>query len=300
GGALALGLDDLTLIRFFVEALSVHDTAGVVLTVTLPPDFDRARLAAPAENRIGSVELTTDGFRAGLDNHLWFSQGDLTDQLGEGLAHLLYHLPDGSAIDLAFALAEKPALTQRYRGPVDGGEWRIRETYPPLTSAALAGGMDLARYAAKDPEKHRLRDEAEAQAVVELAKRDPNLWDMRVERKGRTVRCRSDIVGHLPKVIFRHRFAAHWDVAAPDREAARLYQEHLDMQRKMRRAGAEAARRRAAPHDDEVLFQGKLGRYWRSDFARLEDLEQETRERIDAALDGLGFRHVGDLVGKTQ
>src|SRR5262249_23727496 len=89
GGPFALALDDLTLIRYFVEALSVHDTTGVVLTVTLPPDFDRARLAARAENGIGTVELTADGFHVGLDNHLWFSQSDLTDQLGEGLAHLL-------------------------------------------------------------------------------------------------------------------------------------------------------------------------------------------------------------------
>jgi hypothetical protein len=302
GGPFALPLDDLTLIRFFVEALSIHDTAGVVLTVTVPPGLDRAGMPAPTEEGkgIGTVELTADGFRVGLDNHLWFSQSDLTDPLGEGLAHLLYHLPDGSAIDLAFALADKPALTQRYRGPVAGGAWQIRETYPPLTRQALAGGMDLARYAAQEPEKHELRDEAEAEAVVELAKRDPNLWDMRVQRTGRIAWCKSDIIGHLTKVIFRYRFAAEWDVAAHDREAAQLYQKHRDMQRKMRRAGAEAARRRAAPHDDEVLFRGKLGRYWRSDFARLDRLEQETRQGIDAALEALGFLHVGDLVAKKQ
>ena len=87
---------------------------------------------------------------------------------------------------------------------------------------------------------------------MERAGRDPNLWDMRVQRKGRRVRCKSDIVGHLPKVIFQHRLAAHWDVAAHDREAARLYQQRLEMQRRMRRAAAEAARRRVAPHDPEA------------------------------------------------
>jgi hypothetical protein len=300
GGPFALPLDDLTLVRFFVEALSIHDTAGVVLDVRLPAGFDQARVPAPAGGGAGTVERTADGFRVGLDNHLWFSQMDLTKQLGEGLAHLLYHLPDGSAIDLAFALADKPALTQRYRGSLAGGRWQIAETFPPLTRAVLAGAMDLARYATGEPEKHELRDEAEAEAVVERARRDPNLWDMKVRRQGRTVWCKSDIVGHLPKVIFRQRFAASWDVAAHDREAARLYREHVDVQRKMRRAGVEAARRRAAPHDDEVLLQGKCGRYWRSDFARLTKLEQETREKIDAAMAGLGFRHAGDLVAKKQ
>ena len=55
------------------------------------------------------------------------------------------------------------------------------------------------------------------------------------------------------------------------------------MQRQMRRAGAEAARRRAAPHEDIVLLRGKLGPYWQSDFTKFEDLEQETRGKIDVA-----------------
>jgi hypothetical protein len=300
GGPFALPLDDLTLIRFFVEALSIHDTAGVVLAFTLPADSDRSRQLVPAGDGVDTVERTADGFRAGMGNHLWFSQRDLTNQLGEELAQLLYHLPDHSMVDVAFALAGKPALTQRYRGPVAGGQWQIRETFPPLTREALAGGMDLARYAAGDPEKHTLRDVPEAEAVVELARRDPNLWDMKVQRKGRTVWCKSDVVGHLPKVIFRHRFGSYWDVAAHDREAAEEYQKFLGVQRQMRRAGAEAARRRAAPHDNEVLLQGRCGRYWRSDFARLEELEQQTREKIDEALAGLGFRHAGDLVAKKQ
>jgi hypothetical protein len=300
GGPFALPLDDLTLIRFFVEALSIHDTAAVVLTVSLPPDFDRETMVSSTEVEGDTVEITAYGFRAVMDNHLWFSRSDLKNQLDEGLAHLLDHLPDGSAIDLAFALDDRPALAQRYRGRVEGGEWQIGETFPPLTREALAGGLDLARYAAGDRVRHKLRDEVEAEAVAELARRDPNLWDMRVEQKGRTVRCRSDIVGHLPKVIFRHRFAAHWDVAAHDREAARLHRERLALQRRMRRAGAEAARRRAAPHDDEVLIRGKLGPFWRSDFTRLTELEQETRQKTDEALVGLGFRIVGDLVAKKQ
>jgi hypothetical protein len=299
-GPFDLRLDDLTHIRFFVEALSIHSTSGVVMTVTLPSDFDLTRLPYPIGGWMGAMELTGGGFRVRLSNHLWFNRSDLSNQFGAGLAHFLDHLPDGSAIDLSFALADMPALTQRYRGGVERGEWRISETYPPLTREVLADAMDLAQYAAEEHEKHALRDEAEAEAVVTLAKRDPNLWDMRVQREDSTVWCKSDIVGHLPKVVFRHRFAEYWDVAAHDREAAKLYEARLDMQRKMRRAGAEAARRRAAPHDDEVIFRGKLGPYWRSDFARLEGLEQETREKLDTAMDGLEFRHIGDLVAKKQ
>ena len=50
----------------------------------------------------------------------------------------------------------------------------------------------------------------------------------------------------------------------------------MEIQRKLRRAGAEAAR-------------SKRGRYWRSDFTRLTELEQETREKFDRTLAALGF-----------
>lgn len=68
----------------------------------------------------------------------------------------------------------------------------------------------------------------------------------------------------------------------------------------MRRAGAEAARRRAAPREAVPLFVGSQSRYWRSDFELLTQLEQETRGQYQATLAGLGFRLVGDLVAKKQ
>jgi hypothetical protein len=300
GGPFDLSLDDMTLIRFFIEALSIHDTANVVLAVTLPGGSMRPDLSMSAAGGFFTLEPTSLGFRLAITNHLWFNQRDLTDQLGDKLSGVLLNLPDGSTIDVASALAGKPALTQRYRGPVAGGRWQIAESFPLLTCEALASAIEWARYAAGDPERHELRDEAEAEAVVELARRDPLLWDSKVVRKGRIVWCKSDIVGHLPKLIFRRRFAEYWDVAAQDREAAVQLRKYLDMQRQMRRAGAEAARRRAAPHDDEVLLQGKCGRYWRADLTQLEQLEQETLEKFDASMAGLGFTHAGDLVAKKQ
>jgi hypothetical protein len=298
-GAVALPLDELGLLRFFPEALAIYDTAGVAMTVTLPQGFAPTAVPGPTGHGGGQVEMSANGFQVGLHNHLWFGRRDLTQLLGDQLSRLLYHLPDGAVLDLAFALEGKPALCQRYRGVVAGGSWWISETYPPLAREALAGGLELARYAAAEHEKHEARDEAEAEAVVALARRDPNLWDMKVKRLGRVVWCKADITGHLAKVFFRHRFAGSWDIAAHDREAERQYQEHLARQRAMRQGLVQAARRRAGPHG-EVLLKGKLGLYWRSDFADLAELEHQTREKIDAGMAGLGLRHIGDLVAKKQ
>jgi hypothetical protein len=68
----------------------------------------------------------------------------------------------------------------------------------------------------------------------------------------------------------------------------------------MRRSSVETARRRAAPHDDQILLRGQQSIYWRSDFTQLTELEQETRQKIDQAMSDLGFQHLGDLVAKKQ
>jgi hypothetical protein len=91
----------------------------------------------------------------------------------------------------------------RSRGPVIRGLWQIGETHPRLSREALAEAVELARYAAEEPESHTLRDEREAEAIVKRAGREANLWDTRVQSKGRRVRCKSDVVGNLPKVILQ-------------------------------------------------------------------------------------------------
>src|SRR5205823_148041 len=122
---------------------------------------------------------TPEGFRLGLPNHLWFARRDLRNLLGRKMAHLLFHLPDGSILDGAFAAEGKPALTQRYRGAVSSATWWIDATYPPLTQEALADAMALAARA--DRSSFRARDEREAEAVLQAAGRDPNLCDSKVE-----------------------------------------------------------------------------------------------------------------------
>jgi len=302
GGPVALPLKEIGLLRFVIDALAGDESAGVVLTVTLPPWAEHTALTVPGDEEIDdnvrTVEVTPRGFRIGLEEHTYLERRVLREQLGKRLARFFFRLPDGATIDVAFAKEGHPALTQRYRGPVRDGQWRVGQSYPPLTRDALAGALDLAR--AGEQRKYRLRDEAEAVAVVEAAKRDPGLYGMTVERKGRNVRCRDDVVGQLPKVIFRVRYAGQWDVASFDAAAARQIAEVEAQQSAMRRAGVEAARKRAAPHDEEMLLKGQQSVYWRSDFARLTDLEQETRERIDREMADLGFAHLGDLVAKKQ
>lgn len=295
GGPVRLPLGLMTVVRFFPEASARLDTAGFVLTVTLPPDFDRSDLAIPETP--GQLEMTPNGFRIGLLNHGWFNKRELRRLLGEHFAELLYHLPDGSTLECDFAREGKPTLTQRYRGTVVDGRWHIDETYPALNRGSFVGGLKLAtRWNQKS---FRARDEAEAEAIIAAAKQDD--WSYApITRKGLTLRMKDDIAGNFAKLIFRLRYRDAWNLTPLFEEIEEQRLQQQEMARQMRRAGAEAARRRAAPHDEEVLFQGKQSRYWRSDFTQLTDLEQEPREKFDATLAELGFSVIGDLVAKKQ
>jgi hypothetical protein len=101
-------------------------------------------------------------------------------------------------------------------------------------------------------------------------------------------------------LLLRLRHHDAWDFRPIETHKAQQYQELVDRGKQMRRATVEAARKRAAPHDDEPLLRGQQSIYWRSDFSQLTQLKQETRKRIDQAMSDLGLRHCGDLVAKKQ
>jgi len=296
GGPVELEVKRLDRLGFIVEAFTVGDRPGVVLSVSLPKNKLK-QAPAPSDGDV-EIKLTADGFRLGFLDSGSLHWDALKMLLGKELTRTLSRAADGTILDLAFAAEGRPALIQRYRGPLAGGQWRIAETYPPLSADALKEGLELA--ARRDRERQKVRDDAEAEAVLALARRDPCLHDNKVERDGLTLSCEFDFDGALARAIFRHRHGAAWNLAAYERDAAAKLKQQAEQRRAMRRAAAEAARRRAAPHDQEVLFRGQAGLFWRSAFEQLTDLEQDTRQQWDAALAALGFQYLGDLVAKKQ
>ncbi len=298
GGPVSWSLADMTLIRFFVESCSDIATAGVVVTVGFPPGFDAGKLQPPEGAAPGIFEITPTGFRFGLHNHIWLSEKDIRNQLGEDWGRLFYDLPDGATLECAFAHESQAAINQRYRGVVSKGVWHIEATYPAIPHDVLRDALQLSNQWGQ--ERLKCRDEMEAKALVAAAKHDSNLQHMTVNRTGATVYCEWDIVSNLSKVLFRMRYRNWWNVAAVEAELAERRRQELEMERQMRRACAEATRKRAAPHVSAVLFEGKHSRFWQSDFTLLAELEEETREKFDGDLAALEFHHVGDLVAKKQ
>jgi hypothetical protein len=298
GGPVPLPLKQLDRLAFLSEACSTRAEPTVALRVDLPPGTSPPPVAARGElDAQGQVAQTPSGFQVGLLNNMWLSKRDLNRILGKPLADLLFHLPEGTVLEAAFAAEDQPATWQRYRGSVRHGTWEIDRSAPPLPAAVLLGALELA--ARRGRVAHRARDAAEAEAIMAAVRKDSYLHNMGVERRGATVRCQYDL-GQLSILFFRHRYRDYWDFGLVEQEVEKEYQERREREREWRKAGAEAARRRAAPHAADVLLEGEHGRYWASDFTWLDQLEQETRERFDAAVAALGFQHAGDLVAKKQ
>jgi hypothetical protein len=278
------------------DACAVGEYPYALVRLEVPGTFEPEDFPLPDEGGSrGEIALLPWGFQVGLENHLLLRWSHLKDQLGKPLAKLLRHPPEGSTLECAFGRAEEPASCQRYCGTIHADTWRITATHPPLTPAVLREALQLAAHA--EHTQHKALHEAEAAAVMQAVERDDYLYNMGVTQKGLTISCAYD-AGHLAKLFFRQRFRDSWDVAAVEAHVEKAYQERIHRAKEMRRAMVEAAKRRAAPHEETVCYEGKKTRFWRADFAQLTELDQTQREQFDKAMREKAYRHLGDMVAK--
>lgn len=298
GPAVAVSPKKLGQLGFAAEACSTGASPVVAVLLKLPPGFDRSKLDLPTSPcDEAQVALTDEGLRVGLRNRHLYDKPDLEAALGKSCARLLLKPPDGAVIEASFAVDGEPPTFQRFRGVVRDGSWWIDHSVPALSSEAVASVLVAA---SREWESEiKCRDVAEAMALEKAARRDANLWNNRLTRDGKSVSVEFD-TGHLAKLFLRTRHPDSWDFGLAAAQAEQEFVESLAQRRKFQRGVAEAARQRAAPHDDEVLWKGKHSWFWRADFQRLEPLDQEPRRAFDATLEGLGFTLVGDLVARKQ
>lgn len=298
GGPVELPLKKLHRLGFIAEACSVENSPMAALRLELSDGNSNSRLVAPKETySYGQVVLKPAGFEAGFHSATSLEPSELTEILGRPLRHLFKQPPDGSRLEVRFGCKEERETCQRYAGTVRGDVWRIEATVPPVSHSVLSEALELAGQSNR--KRHRARDRTEADALMEAVRRDGYLYNMGVVRKGLTVFCEYD-QGFLATLLFRLRYGDQWNLAELRQRIEASYKERLKMAREMRRAGAEAARMRAAPHDPEPIFRGAHSIFWRSDFTALDKLDPAVRESFDETLARLGFQHVGDLVAKKQ
>ncbi len=280
------------------EACSTRESTKMALFIELPNGLDQFELETPSEPSF-EVFLDSSGrtFRLGVPNRICFRKGRLREAGGDSLLEFLRHPPEGSTIEVDFGVKGEPATYQRYRGIVRDGRLQVDRTYPPLDRETLA---DVIRLGGDEPKgRVACRNIEEAESLIKAARKDSYLGNIELHSEGSVVSSEYD-PGFIARLLLRLRYPETWDFGPYWAKQKQEYVEGLARQRRLRRARAEAARKRAAPHDPEVLLKGEHSWYWSSDFLRFDQLEPEPRERFDAAMATLGFVQIGDLVAKKQ
>lgn len=298
GRPVRVPVKNLACIGFAAEACSTWSSPMMAVFVSLPGQIHLSCMTISERTRSNvHVTLRQDGFRLGLLNRMWYRESDLEAALDAPLLELLLAPPDGTVLEAAFAVAGEPATYQRFRGTVINKRWRVDQSYPALTSEALAGMIATA--ADESKARIRCRDVAEATAVEQAARRSPHLHNMNVKRQESVVSAAFD-TGNLAKLLLRHRYPDAWDFGPAQQDESKEYADYRAQSREWRRAGVEAARRRAIPHSREALYAGRRSRYYQADIGELDQLEPEPRQQFDGAMASLGFQAVGDLVASRQ
>jgi hypothetical protein len=138
-------------------------------------------------------------------------------------------LPPGTRVELDAARPRATAGTRspglhRYRGVVEGGQWRIAESFPPVEAKVLAEALALAE-AAELGKSVALRDEAEARAIearvlqhaADFFHANPLLRDgsvLSVKRRDPAA------ITQVALRAFRARYADTWPIEDTDEETS--------------------------------------------------------------------------------
>lgn len=285
--------ETLSELLFLVSACTAGDSPPAALIVAPPAGHG---VAPPKKSAHYQVQAEGVQVAVGFANPwLLTSEGFGQKEQGKDLIRFLAELPDGTALEFAAGALDEPGSWQRYAGQIEAGRWRLTATAPPLTGAVLAEALALAR--TRSNRKVVCRDDAEAEAIMEAVRRDDYLHCMDAKRAGLEISCAFDF-GQLAALLFRQRFAAHWDVAVALAKIEAEHAERMKEAKELRKRSVQAAKAFAAPHEADILFEGQASRYWRSSWDRFEDLDEELRQRLEEGLAALAFTELGAFVCK--
>lgn len=221
----------------------------------------------------------------------------VVSKLGPALAEL----PGRSLLELRTACPDlgfgerrrdDDAGRQRYRGTVSKGVWRIEETYPRVTVAALREALELAAQA-RAGAALTLRSASEAREVhARVMKEDAFLFEsdpLTVDGARLVLAAPHEaLLTMVGQHAFRHRYAAVWSIP-PDEDEG----EEADP---FAQLAAALSRSIAAPTSREVLLEGAFSVYRRADLLALQTVDPAEVAATDRAMADLGFVLLGDLV----
>lgn len=206
-------------------------------------------------------------------------------------------------------LAVHGPLVLRFAGPVIGDRWLLQEASPSVDSGLLSRALELGRQA--EEEEHLTASSAEVASAAEASLRAE--WSLTEHSNPKLERHREVLQVHEESgdpSSWMQLFAVHVFLHEPEFQKAWNLKPFLDnvlaeIESHQQAMGglslqlAQLLNSQLGVSMGELVYEGKRGRFFRSDICRGGWLQAEDIDLEDQQLAQLGFEPLGDLTCET-
>ena len=262
--------------------------------------------------------------------HWWHHVTDREELESNDIADALGTPPDGARIQLTFVVDGLAEMCHRYAGVYRDKCLQLERAYPAVTAAVLGDALNLVdqifdsrsiAFTSSDEESAVRSNYQRSQGDV------PRIRDGKIMP---TVGTRDGVIQTLLFERFEDR--GPWDIAGArklvedgwelynqitspdddddtvdddddeplDEESSKELERFNNMLQSMSEAVERVNEAKVVPHGEEVVYEGRTGKFLRSSMSDLEHVDQGRLEEHDATMDSFGFRRIGDFVGDAD
>ena len=270
-----------------------------------------------------------------IDPHLhgWWLDVESKEDLREyELYQCLKTIPEKTDIELTFVVKGLTEKCHRYAGIVQKNEFLIQKAWPEVSAARLQEALDVMNLLI-GKKAIPLLSEAEEQAVRESY--EFNVCENPRIRNGK-VKPEEGTREYVVRPLFYERFRdlGPWDIQGSE-ELRRLEEERIqkflsgdcsdvdddtdedfdeelneedvaelqglnDMLQAMKEMTEKYRESKRVPHNDEVVFSGKTGNFYRAEMSALEHISEESLQEDDQQFVDIGMKMIADMVGDVD
>jgi hypothetical protein len=257
-------------------------------------------------------------------SHCWYGVEDREELESHKIAEALGTPPDGTRVEFAFVVEGLAEKCHRYAGTYRKECLEIERAYPRVTAGVLGDALGLVDQVFGS-QSIALASEEEENVVRRNYQRSQD--EVPKIRNGK-IMPEYGSRGGVVQTLLLERLADRgpWDMAGARRlveadwewferivnpddddeepkhpdEPSEEDSKFTNMLQKMSEAVERFKEAKVVPHSEEVLYEGRTGKFLRASMSDLGHIPQDGLEEHDATLAAFGFRCIGDSVGDAD
>lgn len=255
-------------------------------------------------------------------SHWWHRVAEEKELESNALTLSIGNPPDGTRVELTFITEGLSERCHRYAGRFHKQQLEIDQTYPQLTAVTLNDALSLIKQTF-GMEPILLTSEQEVKAVRHNYLRSqgepPRIRNGKIKPE-----CGSR--GNVIQTLLFERFNDNgaWDISGArerNEDDWKAFEETFltddedlvyekdcceasaaisDFEQKIFDAVATLNETKSVPHSNEVLFDGRTGKFFKASMSQLPHISKDSLDEHDAAMAAIGFQSIADAVGDVD